>query len=84
MSKIIKIAGLWVAAEVIFALGKGHMLSNVRKWDTETGDEIREFIGEKMHDKSVSFMHRASAVVIGKMDDFMTQVYECQKKEERG
>lgn len=83
MNKIIKVAGVWVAAEVLFALGKGHMLSCVRRFDPEVGDEIRNVIEVGSHAENCSILRRASGAVICSMDDFMTWLYanRCEHKE---
>jgi hypothetical protein len=80
MNKIIKIVGIWVAAEVIFALGKGHMLANVRRFDPETGDEIRKCLEDAAHKEGCPIALRASGAVISKADDFMTWLYAEQEK----
>lgn len=86
MNKIIKIVGVWVAAEVVFALGKGHMLYNVRRFDPEVGDEIRECLENAAKSESCSIPHRASGAVICGMDDFMKWMYAEKDKKigERG
>lgn len=83
MKKFIKIAGAWVAMEVIFALGKGHMLSCVRIFDPETGDEIRHVIEEGMQ-KSDSTLRRMAGAVICKSDDAMTWLYSNRDQKEEG
>ena len=86
MNKLIKIAGVWIAAELVFALGKGHMLTNVRRFNPEVGDEIREHLENRVFAEGTKFRHSVSGVVICKADDFMTRLYnkEDQKKRERG
>ena len=76
MNKIIKIAGMWVAAEIIFAAGKGHMLSCVRRIEPEAGEHIRECVDAGVNSVAHKYnFRRALGVVICKVDDFATELY---------
>ncbi len=83
MNKIIKIVGVWVAAEVVYALGKGHMLSCVRRFDPVVGDEIRECLEASARAEGCSLPHRAAGAVICTADDFMTWLYAEKDKQVR-
>jgi hypothetical protein len=80
MSKIIKIVGTAIATEVMFALGKGYMLACVRKFDPETGDEIRDVIEKGM--LSGSIVRCMSGAIVCKADDLATKYYVNRKVKE--
>lgn len=44
MKKIIKIAGVIVATEAVYALGKGHLLAWAKVYYPETGEDMYKFL----------------------------------------
>lgn len=84
MNKFIKIAGVWVVAEVAYALGKGHTLALVRKCDPKLGDDIRNVVEAGVHDKDNPILYRAISTIICKTDDFWTKYYNDRDQKDRG
>ena len=85
MSKLIKIAGVYVATEVVFALGKGHMLAYLRKYYPETWEAIRKRMEASLEAKERSCFHRALGTVICKSDDVFAYLYDKDEvRKERG
>lgn len=76
MKKLIKIAGVIVATEVVYALGKGHVLAWAKKYYPETGEEMYKCVKAATENPEINAALRLGGRLSLKWCDFMEKVTE--------